>query len=88
MSLSKYTTNDRGQEDHRGGNEQSGHNLFSESNEAPSSRLARLTARIEFGGTQFLLRGVYDGNVQVITPAPAVDSGKNRCSAGSALRAH
>jgi hypothetical protein len=58
MSLSKYATDDRGQKDHRGGHEQSGNNLFSESNEASSSRPARLTARIEFGRPQFPLRGI------------------------------
>jgi hypothetical protein len=58
MSLSKYATDDRGQEDHRGGREQSDSNLFSESNEASIGRSARLTAQIEFGGPQFLLRGI------------------------------
>jgi hypothetical protein len=61
MNLSKYATDDRGQENHRGGNEQSGSNLFPESYEASSSRSTRLTARIEFGEPQFLLRGVDDG---------------------------
>jgi hypothetical protein len=58
MSLSKYATDDQGQEDHRGGHEQSDSNLFSENNEATSSRPARLTTRIEFGRSQFLLRGI------------------------------
>jgi hypothetical protein len=49
MSLSKYATDDRGQEDHRGGHEQSDSNPFSERNEASSSRPATLTVRIEFG---------------------------------------
>jgi hypothetical protein len=49
MSLSKYAADDRGQENQRGGHEQSDSNLFSQSNEASSSRPARLTARIEFG---------------------------------------
>jgi hypothetical protein len=53
MSSSKYATNDQAQENHRGGHEQSGSNLFSESNEASSSRPAELTARIEFGRPQF-----------------------------------
>ena len=50
------------------GQKQSGNNFFSQSNAASSSRPAKLTARIEFGGPQFLLRGV-DGNAQSITPA-------------------
>jgi hypothetical protein len=58
MSLSKIPTDDQDQEDHRGGREQSDSNLFSQSNKAPSNRPARLTARIEFGGPQFLLRGI------------------------------
>jgi hypothetical protein len=70
MSLSeyasKYAADDRGQENQRGGQEQSDGNLSSQSNEASSSRPARLTARIEFRGAQFLLRGVWGGNVQVI----------------------
>jgi hypothetical protein len=53
MRLSKYATDDQGQEDHRGGNEQAGRNLLPESNEVSSSRPARLTARIEFRGPQF-----------------------------------
>jgi hypothetical protein len=58
MSSSKYATNDQAQENHHGGHQQSGSNLFSESNEASSSRPAELTARIEFGRPQFLLRGI------------------------------
>jgi hypothetical protein len=58
MSLSEYATDDRGQENHRGGHEQPDSNLFSESNEASSSRPARLTARIEFGRPQFPLLGI------------------------------
>jgi hypothetical protein len=58
MSLSKYAADDRGQENQRGGQEQSDCNLSSQSNEPSGSRPARLTARIEFGGTQFLLRGI------------------------------
>jgi hypothetical protein len=58
MSLSKIPPDDQGREDHRVGREQSDSNLFSHSNEASSSRPARLTARIEFGRPQFLLRGI------------------------------
>jgi hypothetical protein len=65
--LSKYATDDGGQKDRRAGQQQSGNNLFTQSNAASSSRFARLTARIEFGGPQFLLRGVDDGNEQPIT---------------------
>ena len=60
--LSKYATDDGGQKDRRAGQQQSGNNLFTQSNAASSSRFAGLTARIEFGGPQFLLRGVDDGN--------------------------
>jgi hypothetical protein len=85
--LSKYATDDRGQKDRRGGQEQSGNNLFSQSNAASSSRSARLTARIEFGGPQFLLRCVDDGTEPPIAPAPTAGSRKSRRSAGSASRA-
>jgi hypothetical protein len=44
--LSKYATNDRGQEDQHSGQEQSGDNLFSQRNAVPSSRSAKLPARI------------------------------------------
>jgi hypothetical protein len=54
----KIPTDDQGQEDHRGGHEQSDSNLSSQSNEASSSRPARLTARIEFRGPQFPLLGI------------------------------
>jgi hypothetical protein len=67
--LFKYAADDRGQKDHRSGQKQSGNNLFSQSDATSSSRPAKLTARIEFGGPQFLLRGV-DGNEQFITPTP------------------
>jgi hypothetical protein len=40
------------------GEEQPGNNLFSHSAAASSSRLARLTARIEFGGPRFLIRSL------------------------------
>jgi hypothetical protein len=85
MTLSKYAADDQGQEYNRGGNEQPRRNLFLESNKASGSRPARLTARIEFGGAQFLLRAsMMERNF--VTPAPGPSSRKNRRSAGSASR--
>jgi len=66
--LSKYATDDRGQKDQRNSQEQSGNNLSSQRGAASSTRSARLTARIEFGGPQFLLQGVDDGKEQPIAP--------------------
>jgi len=59
--FSKYATDDQGKKDHRSDQEQSGNNLFSQSSPESSSRSARLTARVEFGGPQFVLWGVGHG---------------------------
>src|SRR5258705_13788179 len=53
MGLSKCAADDRGQKNHRGGQEHSRDYLSPQSNAASSSRPTRLTARIEFGGPQF-----------------------------------
>jgi hypothetical protein len=47
---------------HYGREKQSGNNLFAEGTTASSARPARITARIEFGGPQFLIRSGDDGN--------------------------
>jgi hypothetical protein len=77
--LSKYATDDRGQKDQRNGQEQSGNNLSSQRDAASSSRSARLTARIEFGGPQFLLQGVDDGKEQPIAPAATAGIAPRAC---------
>jgi hypothetical protein len=46
MDLSKCAADDRGQENHHGGQEQSGDNLSSQNNATSSSGPTRLTARI------------------------------------------
>ena len=74
--LSKYATDDQDQKDQRSGQEQSGNNLFTQRNAAPSGRFARLTAQIVFGGPQFLLRGVDDGEEQPIARASTAGSRK------------
>src|SRR5258705_3863125 len=79
MGLSKCAADDRGQKNHRGGQEHSRENLSSQSNAASSSRPTRLTGRIEFGGPQF-----HYGHRTHYNTYLSADSRKNRGSVGCA----
>jgi hypothetical protein len=75
MGLSEYPADHRSHEDHRGCEEQSGDNPSYQRTATPSNLPTRLAARIEFGGSQFLLRALM-GHGQVTTPTPAAGSRK------------
>jgi hypothetical protein len=55
IELPKYATDHEGQENHHGGQEQSGNNPLPQSNAVSGSRPARLTTQIEFRRPQFPL---------------------------------
>jgi hypothetical protein len=85
MGLLKCAPDDRGQEDHCGGQQQSANNPASQSNGASSNWLTRLTARIEFGGPQFSTTCLDDEHRQNTASTPAAGSRKSRGSVGYAL---